>query len=154
MARKIRIGGLRLSVVQIVFPIIAVVALVGVVGGCLILQRQSNVARAQSWTPVAGACPTESKAEYLARGERALHVSNYDDIHFGRGYGYVTCNEIGSDGGRGGGVVSVCQFNNPTVLRVGTTRVETFFVTGSHGATVLVEDGRPRCVLAANQKLQ
>ena len=154
MARKISIGGMRLSIVQIVFPIIAVVAVVGVVGSYLVLQRQSNVAKAEAWTPLAPACPTETKAEYLAKGERAEHVSNYDDIHFGRGYGYVTCNEIGSDGGRGGGVVPVCQFNNPTVLQVTTVWGETIFVTGSHGATVLVEDGRPRCLLAANQKLQ
>ena len=51
-------------------------------------------------------------------------------------------------------MVPVCQFNNPTVLQVTTVWGETIFVTGSHGATVLVEDGRPRCLLAANQKLQ
>ncbi len=154
MARKISIGGRRLAVGQLISAGVGALAVVGIIAAVLILQRANAIAKAEAWMPPGAPCPVSSPAALLASGNRVEHVSVYDNIRFGRRSGFVTCNEVASDGGRGAGLVSVCQFNNPTVLQVTTRRGDFFYFPRSKPATVSVEDDTPRCVLAATQKLE
>ena len=108
-------------------------------------QRVFDVAKARAWTASGAPCPGLSRAAYLASGERIVHQIVYDDVRFGRGYGYVNCVEV-----LGG--VPVCQFNSPTVLEVATRRGDFYFATQMNPATISVAGGVPRCVLKGSAR--
>lgn len=153
MAKKIKIGRHAFTAIQLVSTIAGVAVVVGTIGGVWFFQRMTAIAKARDWTAVGAPCPTLSRAAFLASGVPMAHVMVYDDVRFGRGYGYVNCNEIAAHDGRGPGIVSVCQFNNPSVLQVTTRRGDFFYATQTSPATVSITDGAPKCVLAVTMTL-
>jgi hypothetical protein len=154
MARKITIGRRRFSAIQLVSAAAGVVAVVGTIGGVALFQRSTAITKARAWTAVGPPCPSLSQADFLAAGVQMAHTIVYDDVTFARGYGYANCNEIADKGGRGVGVVPVCQFNSPTALQVTTRRGTFYFATRSSPATVSIADGVPHCVMATTQTLE
>jgi hypothetical protein len=115
----------------------------------LLGQRHSAIASAKAWTVDAPPCPRVSRAAYRAFGTPASNVIDYGGARFARGYGYIGCSEITQDLVLGLGRTPVCQFNNPTVLEVTTARGDFIFMTRSKAATIVLTQGKPRCVLGA-----
>jgi hypothetical protein len=153
MAKTIKVGAYSLTKAQLITAVAGFVLVVGTVGGVWFFQRVTAMTKAAAWTPVGAPCPSLSKSAFAASGAPAGHVTDYDNVRFARGYGYVTCDEIGADGGRSSKIVSVCQFNNPSALQVTTSRGDFYYVTGASPATVMITDGAPRCVMAVSQSL-
>jgi hypothetical protein len=79
----------------------------------------------------------------------ALTRFNFEGAEFGMAYGYVDCSRITDDPLLGSGSDPVCQFNNPTVVEVATSRGRAVFITGIQPATIIIAKGRARCVMAA-----
>lgn len=125
----------------------AIAVLASVLPLALAGERVAQVAKARAWTVEGPSCPTLTGEAARRMGGKIAHVIDYDDVLFGRGYGYVSCILIADQGGRGLGRLPVCQFNNPTVLQVTTRTGTTYYSTWINPATVSVEHGRPRCVL-------
>ncbi|QUD89242.1 hypothetical protein [Phenylobacterium montanum] len=128
-----------------------VVVSVAAAAGLWIGHRNSQIAEAQAWAPPGPACPVMTRQAYLALGAMASHISHYDGVQFGRGYGAVACNEIADHGGRGPGRIPVCQFNNPTTLEVVTARGDFLYFPQVKPAVVTISDGRPTCVESAGE---
>jgi hypothetical protein len=148
MAKKIRIGRYRVSLLQLIAACGTTLVVVGAVLFLVIGQRLAAISKARDWTAIGAPCPTLSVAAYQASGNRIAHVIDYDGVSLGRGYGYVNCDEIADDGGRGRGVIPICQFNSPTILQVTTKRGRFYYFTQSSPATISIVDGVPRCVMA------
>jgi hypothetical protein len=113
------------------------------------VQRQAALARTAAWTASGPPCPVMSRAAYKAFGAPVSNIFDYDGVWFARAYGNATCGKITADRLFALGLITVCQFNNPTVVEVATPRAQVFFMTGVRPATILVEHGQPSCVLAA-----
>jgi hypothetical protein len=79
-----------------------------------------------------------------------LSKFDFDGAHFVRAYGYVSCAEIGDDGGRSSVHVPVCQFNDPGALAVATSHGGIYYLPRTQPVTVMISRGQPSCVLAAN----
>ena len=83
-----------------------------------------------------------------AQGVTLKYVFDFNGDTFGRVFGYADCNVAASKDGFGS--YDVCQFTGPSVLYVKTARGAVYFAPGiGHKATVMTEDGAPRCVMAA-----
>jgi hypothetical protein len=94
-------------------------------------------------------CAAISRAAYLALDQPLAHSFRYAGARFDRAYGYAMCNIIADHGGHGAGRLTVCQFNNPSVLDVSTPRGDVLFRTDSRPATISIDHGEPHCVLNA-----
>ncbi|MDR3510421.1 MAG: hypothetical protein P4L73_02210 [Caulobacteraceae bacterium] len=139
-----------LKPIEIVATFGALAVIAATVPLALGAQRIAAVAKARAWAVDGPPCPAMSRAAFQASGLRIAHVVDYDDVRFGRGYGYVTCVAVARNGGRGLDTVPVCQFNSPTVLEVTTPRADVYFATHIGPATVTIVNDRPRCVLNAS----
>lgn len=122
---------------------------VAAVVGLWIWHRNAQIEEAQAWAPPGPACSVMTRQAYLAMGTMASHISHYDGVQYGRGYGAVGCNEIADHGGRGPGKIPVCQFNSPTTLEVVTARGDYLYYTQAKPAVVTISDGQPTCVESA-----
>ncbi|MDR3513269.1 MAG: hypothetical protein P4L73_16655 [Caulobacteraceae bacterium] len=126
---------------------------VAAVGGVLLAVagvKYAAVSKARSWSVAGPPCASLTHDQYLSSDARVAHVFTYDDVQFGRGYGYVNCTEIADHGGFGFGTIPICQFNSPTVLQVTTARGTDYYAVPIGAATVSIEHGRPRCVQGAS----
>ena len=103
----------------------------------------------QAWTVTGPPCPIVSRADYQTLDEPLTHPFRYAGARFDRAYGYAMCNVIANHGGHGSGRLTVCQFNNPSVLDVTTPRGDILYRTDTRPATVSIDRGTPGCVLNA-----
>lgn len=124
-----------------------------VVGVALVagLAKYSAVTKARTWAVSGPPCPSLSQAQLRALDAPIVHTVNYDSILFGRAYGYMSCTDVADHGGWGFGSVTVCQFNSPTALQVTTPHGVADYSVPTGPATVLVRDGKARCVQGASQ---
>jgi hypothetical protein len=112
--------------------------------------RTNAIGVAQAWTIDGPPCPTLSRAAFVSGGHSAPRSFEYDGVVFGRQAGHVSCQDVAYGGGRGLGVFPVCQFTSPAVLTVKTRKDEVVYAPGvGQAATVAVQHGEPRCVLAS-----
>ena len=113
-------------------------------------QRAAAVAEAKAWTIDGPPCPRLPLAETV-RQPTATKTFGYAGAGFAYAYGHVACAQIHADGGkslfRG---YPVCQFTSPGVIVVDAAGTRTLFAPGlGERATVKVEDGAARCVMAS-----
>jgi hypothetical protein len=112
--------------------------------------RRGRIADAKAWMIDGPPCPRISKAAFLAPRQKGPKRFDYEEAAFFRRFGHVTCAPIYADGGRGRRFHPVCQFTSPGDLMIRTAKGEWFFRPGAgQPATVSVEEGRARCVMAA-----
>ncbi len=145
-------------------PIWAVALVIGalvtltIVGGLLgydWFTRQSQaVAQSRVLTAaydIRGApCPALTHADYLAQGLQPRTWFEFEKVKFGRRFGHADCAVVAFRDASGAGGHPVCQFTAPALLVVTTAAgVDSYFAPGVGApATVSVENGQPRCVLA------
>lgn len=132
--------------------------LIGAVGvGVIVLAVGNHLRRAtiieQSTASLpAGAlegepCAVMTKAEYEARGAKAVHAFITNDIRYERRYGHAACSIVKA-GGAGNDFVPVCQFSGPAQVVVTTDKGAFYFAPGvGRPATVATRDGVPTCVI-------
>lgn len=123
---------------------------IGLTGYDLMKGRAATIAEAKAWTIEGPPCPQLPIGE-ITRQPVAGKSFGYAGSGFAYAYGHVACAEIHADGGkslfRG---YPVCQFTSPGVVIVDTAGTDTLFVPGlGQRATVSVNDGEARCVMAA-----
>ena len=143
------------------YLIIGGVLLVGIGGSVLhflwltiTANHESSVAEAKAWTIEGPPCPTVTAEAFQAQNLKPRHTSDYREIKFARAYGHLECRQIKNDGGQGLGSHTVCQFTSPAVLHVTTSKGDFFFLPGvGRPATVAIEDGVARCVLAGDYRV-
>jgi hypothetical protein len=119
------------------------------------LVRQGQ-ARAQSQALTAtfdirGApCPALTRAAYIQQGIEPKKAFEFQKVRFARRFGHADCAVVAYRDASGTGGHPVCQFTGPALLAVTADGVESYFAPGvGVPATVSVENGRARCVLAA-----
>jgi len=112
-------------------------------------QRHAALLTARAWTIAGPPCPVVSQQSVLLLHAPTTDVFSYGGARFARAYGYAKCSKITADPIWGLGLVTVCQFNNPTLLEITTARGHWLFMTGIHAATVVVDQGRPACEFGA-----
>jgi len=146
--------------------IIWIVLAIGVVGLGVLVYRfwAGQIAVAREWTIAGPPCPAISREALIAAGLQAAPQgdlrgfpdmnSDYDNVRFGRRFGYVSCAGIHDNGGLSLDSHPVCQFTRPVVVTVTSAKGVFYFNTGGTApATVTVQDGVPRCVLANRFKV-
>ena len=98
---------------------------------------------------VGPACPTISAAAYqqsLAGGEQA---TEFDEAVIGRHHGDAFCSQVSAHDALGLAAYSVCQFNDPWVLKVRTKAGTAYFNPGAgRKATLEFKAAGPSCVMA------
>ncbi len=115
----------------------------------LLRQRTAAVADAKAWAIEGPPCPELPLAE-AARQPVATRSFGYAHAGFAYAYGHVACAEIHAEGGRSlFSGFPVCQFTSPGVILVDAAGTTTLFAPGlGERATVTVQDGKARCVMA------
>jgi hypothetical protein len=116
----------------------------------LLLQREAAMGRVSAWTAEGPPCPVISRAAFAAYGEPIRDDFHYEGVRYGMASGYARCAKIATDPLFGLGHGPICQFNDPTVIAVSGPGGEVFFLTRLRPATIVMDAGRPRCVLAAH----
>lgn len=116
--------------------------------------RNVDIATARDWDIKGAPCPAPSAAEWVAKRYVAEKHFNYDGFDIGRHAGNASCSDVKSHGGTGFGTVRICQFTSPSVLTVTTEKEAFYFVPGvGQLASLIIEDGTPRCVMASKYTL-
>jgi hypothetical protein len=129
------------------------VALVAAAAVWMWRQNQSEgVAEFQHWVIAGAPCAATSKAAFDAAGV-TLNVTNViDQAQFARAYGHVSCSDVRDRGGRGFGVVNVCQFSSPLGLRVRTPKGEFYYLLPAAKPVVIsIVGGVPACVFGSTE---
>jgi hypothetical protein len=118
--------------------------------------QHKNVGVAQAWDIQGPPCPSLSQADFEARGFRAPKTFDYDGILIGRNAGAVSCADVKQGGGKGLFIDRVCQFTSAAAITVKTPKGAGFYFTPGvgKGATIVIHDGAPRCVMASKFTLQ
>jgi DHA3 family macrolide efflux protein-like MFS transporter len=116
-------------------------------------EHQHVVAEAKAWTIAGPPCPSIGAIADIPYAVHPLETFSFQGVRFSRAYGYVSCRDVRERQGRGPGMITVCQFNSPTVLQVVTPQGRAVWLTGVHNASVSVTAGVPRCVLSARLDL-
>ena len=109
-------------------------------------QRRAAIAEAQTLLAPGPPCPVVARLTDIGFAP-PLRTVQFNDVRFGRAYSYMICSDIGDNGGRGPGSVSVCQFNDPMVVEVTTAKSHAIFFTQTRPATISVDHGQAKCVL-------
>jgi len=139
---------------RLVFGGLFATLIVGTLWG-FVAERQV-IARSTADTDLAAIvgppCPSLSadaaQRSLKAQGVALGHVFDFNGDTFGRVFGYADCSVAASRDGIGS--YDVCQFTSPAVLYVKTARREAYFAPGvGRKATVMTQDGAPRCIMAA-----
>jgi hypothetical protein len=121
-----------------------------------VLAERQTIAQSTADTNLAAIvgppCPAISAAtarqSLQAQGVTMKYVFDFNGDTFGRVFGYADCSVAASKVGLGS--YDVCQFTGPSVLYVKTAHSVAYFAPGvGHKATVMTENGVPRCVMAA-----
>jgi hypothetical protein len=147
MRKKAR-GGRGLWLGLVVFLVLA--AVVGHLG--LRRLQPGWIAEAARWTVQGPPCAPVSAAVFKAQGAPINETFEYDGAVFARAFGQGSCAQIHDHGGKGLGMVSVCQFSSPMVLRVHAGKADTFYVVqAGKPLTVTIDHGALTCVLAARE---
>lgn len=135
----------------------ALLALAAIAGGGIYYRAEMGHARGKAearvkrWTVSGPPCPEVTAAQLQASGYRLRGNFSYEGVRFSRSTGHVECDLVGFNTVLRVGGVPACQFTGPTALSVNTGRAEQFFAPGvGHPATVFIEDGKARCVMASN----
>jgi hypothetical protein len=98
-------------------------------------------------------CPVLSEAEF-AKGYSTPNGLTFGEVRFERQYGHASCNTLRYEGGKALATYPACQFMSPAVLTVVSEKGRFHFLPGlGKDATVFVEHGQPRCVMAINKAL-
>jgi len=140
------------------FPRWAVFSVVG--GGVIIVLALSlydrflnvrDTTRDSQVSAIAGPpCPGITPAAIARDGLQIRYSTDFNGLTVGRRFGEVSCSEIAAKGGFGVKSYPVCQFSGPDVVSVTTPKGPLFFRPGvGRKASILVENGAPRCVMAA-----
>jgi hypothetical protein len=139
----------RLWRLHLAAGIVALGLTAALIAPTLLRTRNAAVAEAQAWTIPGPPCPQLPLTE-AARQPAAQKSFGYAGSGFAYAYGHVACAQIHADGGRSLVLGNpVCQFTSPGVVMVDTGRTRTLFAPGlGSRATVSVQDGAPRCVMA------
>jgi hypothetical protein len=124
----------------------------GVVPIALLAQRHAAVEKARRLEVGGPPCQRLSAAAFASADAPALQTTNVGGVLFARRYGYVVCDYVATDHGRGLDRTPICRFNNPTLLAVTTPRGRFYFHTGVAPATVTLAHDEPGCVLNAAPK--
>ena len=138
---------------------IAIGAVVGlaIVGGSLgfdgFMRQAQAVAQSRELTAAfdiqGRPCPTLTPAAYAAQGTVPNKAFEFGKVRFARRFGHADCAMVAYRDASGAGGHPVCQFTGPALLTITVGRVESYFAPGiGVPATVSVESGRARCVLA------
>ena len=110
----------RFGVIHVIIGLVAVV----VIGGLLALdfshRRAINVGTAQAWDIQGAPCPTATPQEWAATHQIAPKTFDYTGDVLGRVAGDASCSDVQDKGGKGLGVIKVCQFTSPAALTVKT----------------------------------
>jgi hypothetical protein len=115
-----------------------------------IKHRREAVAMAKAWTIVGPPCPAINSEAFHLRSSKP-HGFDYDGVVFVRGAGHVSCQDVGTAGGRGLGTYPVCQFTSPGVLHIKAKGREAYFAPGpGQPATISLADGAIRCAMGSN----
>jgi hypothetical protein len=118
-------------------------------------QRDTNVATAQAWDIKGEPCPSLTAEEWAARHLSAPKSFDYDGDTLARWAGDASCSDVRTKGGTGLGVFKVCQFAAPVSISVKTKGRDFYFNTGvGQAATVVIQDGKARCVLGGKFTLK
>jgi hypothetical protein len=98
---------------------------------------------------VGPACPPVVRGAFTSP-LRPTNVFDFNGLTFGHRFGAVECSVTAGRGLFGTGYVNLCQFSSPAVVAV-TSGKGTFYWEPGVGqeATVFVDHGRPRCVMAS-----
>jgi hypothetical protein len=135
----------------------SVLAVIAAIGGSaatiaprVMRDRTTAIAEAKAWDIIGAACP-QFPASDVRKQPTATRGFGYAGAGFTYAYGHVACAELRADGGRSWfRGHPVCQFTSPAVVGVHFGGATTYFAPGlGQRATVSIEDGRPRCVMAA-----
>jgi hypothetical protein len=134
-----------------------VVVLVGLTAAVFvpswIKQRNQAIVDSGMLALQAPPCPTLSEAEF-AKGYSTPKGLTFGEVRFERQHGHASCLDLRYDGGKGRGTYPACQFMSPAVLTVESDKGKFHFQPGlGKDATVFVEHGQPRCVMAINKAL-
>ncbi len=145
----------RFGVIHVIIGLVAVV----VIGGLLALdfshRRAINVGTAQAWDIQGAPCPTATPQEWAATHQIAPKTFDYTGDVLGRVAGDASCSDVQDKGGKGLGVIKVCQFTSPAALTVKTKAGMFYFLPGvGQPATIIIRQGQPRCVLASKFTLK
>jgi len=140
---------------HVIGAVIVITAGIGFVTFQFVRDRNANIAAAKAWDIQGRPCPQLTAAEWTARREAAPKSFDYDGVTLARWSGDASCSDVHDKGGAGFGVDKVCQFANPTVIRV-TSRAATFYFNPGVGqpATVRIHKDAPTCVMASKFTLQ
>jgi hypothetical protein len=125
------------------------------VGLTLRQERQKNIDVARSLDIKGPPCAILTPEVFAARGFKLRHKHEYAGVEFERSAGAVACQDAAADGGTSANVVThVCQFTSPTGIKATLNGKAVFYdISGGQPATITVEDGAMRCVMAANFKI-
>lgn len=138
--------------------ILGVVAL-SVIGGLLALdfkhRQAANMGTAQAWDIKGAPCPTATAEEWAFKHQVAPKTFEYDGDTLGRVAGDASCSDVQDHGGKGLGVIKVCQFTSPAALTAKTKAGMFYFLPGvGKPATLIIQHDQPRCVLASKFTLK
>lgn len=135
-----------------VWPILGL-ALLAAMGGWLWWQNQSEgVAEFRHWVIPGAPCAVSSKTAIDAAGESLKDSNVLDEVSFARAYGHVSCTDVRDHGGRGFGVINVCQFSSPRALSVRTPKGEFYYLApAAKPVVVSVDNGVPACVIGSTE---
>lgn len=116
-------------------------------------QRQSQgVADYRHWVVKGPPCAATSKAALDAAGVELRETNVIDQVRFDRAFGHVSCTDVHDKGGRGFGVVSVCQFSSPQALGVITPKGRFYYLLpAARPVVVSVERDVPVCAFGTTE---
>lgn len=132
-----------------------------VIGGLIVLavvhfglelRRPQWLAEARHWTVQGPACAPVSRAAFLASRIETPEALDYDEVSYRRSSGHASCAQIHDQGGRGFGLVDVCQFSSPNGLVVRTGKTETYYIaTIGQPLAISIDHGVQSCVLGTTE---
>ena len=140
------------------FLAIMAVGMVGV-GALLFIDHQKHVAgsvsTAKEWDIKGPPCPSLTADEWAAKHLSAPKSFDYDGDTLARWSGDASCSDVKTSGGKGLGVIRVCQFATPVSITVKTKAGQFYFNPGvGQPATVIIQDGKARCVMGGKFTLK
>jgi hypothetical protein len=117
---------------------------------------RGRIADARAWAIVGPPCPRIDAATFLERRYRqGPKRFDYQKVTFFRRHGHVSCAPIYEEGGKSDRFHAVCQFTSPGQLLIRTAKGDWYFEPGpGRPATVSMQGGQARCVLAAKFTIQ
>lgn len=124
-------------------------------GHDFLIHRAQDIGVAKAWAIDGPPCPALTAGDFAARGFKVRSSFDYDGIAIGRHSGHVSCSDVKQGGGTGLFIDRVCQFTSPQVITVTSKAGAFYFVPGvGQPASIVIHDGKPRCVMASKYTLK